>query len=206
VVEVTQSKDVGVAAPKPSENAVKTHSTPSTFLIYDLTGSQRLTLLRRYVWSSQAITLRVLPLSPACPSFLFGIRDFTTLSENEVHEVIHNVWHDADSNNFITPITDSVPNTDHSTVESNLRIFIASMYVDRLDVKGSGDALTPQFNVYANGSVIHNDRTWIASVLSQRVDRMRTRYSAKPLPSCSHSIATCATVSTIRKDYALPRR
>jgi hypothetical protein len=40
------------------------------------------------------------------------------------------------------------------------------MYVDRLDVKGSGDALTPQFNVYANGSVIHDDRTWIASVLS----------------------------------------
>ena len=44
-----------------------------TFLIYNLTDSQKQTLLSRYVWSSKAITFHVLPLSLACLDFLFRI-------------------------------------------------------------------------------------------------------------------------------------
>jgi hypothetical protein len=160
VVDVTQAKGATVLAPKPSAKAIRTRTTPSTFLIDNLTESQKQTLLSRYVWSSQAVTFRVLPLSPACPDFLFGIRDFTTLSETKVYEVVYNTWHDDTSNAFISSITDSVPNADRSAIEADLRIFIASMYVDLLATKESGEALTPQYNVYANGSVIHDDQIW----------------------------------------------
>jgi len=37
MVDITQSKDAGVAAPKPSEKAIRTGTTPLTFLIYNLT-------------------------------------------------------------------------------------------------------------------------------------------------------------------------
>ena len=160
VVEITQSKDAGVAVPKPSKNAIRTRTTPSTFLIHNLTTPQKLTLLRCYVWSSQAISFHILPLSPPCLDFLFGIQHFTTMNEDEVYKVVYKVWHNDKSEKFITLITNSVPGADHSTTETNLCIFIALMYMNHLNIKGTGNTLTPQFNIYTNGSVIHNDQTW----------------------------------------------
>jgi hypothetical protein len=74
--------------------------------------------------------------------------------------MVYYIWHDEDSDKFITSITNSVPSADCPTTETNLHIFIALMYVAYLNVKGIGNALTPQFNVYMNGSVIHNDQNW----------------------------------------------
>jgi hypothetical protein len=164
ITEITQSKSVGVAAPIPSENAIRTRRTPSTFLIYNLDAQQRVLLLDRFVWASSSITFHITPLDPPCPDFLFALKDFSIMLEQDIYEMVYTIWHDEASCIFLGSIVDLIldsPTTeDRHSVETCIRTFIASMYVSRLDAKGKGDAPAPRFNIYANGALIRNDNAW----------------------------------------------
>jgi hypothetical protein len=54
--EITQSWEVGVAAPVPSKNINSTKAAPTIFLIYNLMLADHDLLYARKVWSSLAIT------------------------------------------------------------------------------------------------------------------------------------------------------
>jgi hypothetical protein len=200
--EITQSQSIGVAAPVPSEEALKARRTPSAFLIYNLTPQHRELLLSRHVWASSNITFRVTPLSPICPDFLFTLRDLSTMLEQDIYELVHSVWHDEDSTEFLESITNSFPDEDHLHVTLSLRTFVASMYVTRLDIKGRGDAPAPRYNVYANGSTIHDDNTWCrikayfanriySSMLLGQATTQHTPYSCGLCHSVDHPRGLC---------------
>lgn len=202
VTEISQSKAVGVAAPIPSENAIKTRRTPSAFLIYNLSTQQRDILLTRYVWASPNITFRVTPLNPPCPDFLFALKDFSIMLEQDIYDLVYTVWNDEDSSNFIRSIPNSIHSTErHPDLETNLRMFIASMYVSRLDTKDKGDAPAPRFNIFANGSLIKDDNTWcrIRTYFANRI------YSSLLLGQASTQLTpfTCSLCHSINHPQGL---
>jgi hypothetical protein len=94
--EITQSREVGVAAPTPSKDTNKPKGTPTAFLIYNLTLENYDFLLACKVWSSLAITFRVTPLDLLCPNFMFTIKGFTEFANENVQEMVQSVWLDND--------------------------------------------------------------------------------------------------------------
>ena len=86
--EIIAAQEISVAAPMPSEEAVKKNWTPTSFLIYNITEEQANTLLDRKVWSSKLITFHVTPFATTCPSFLFTIRDFTTTAMRDIFDMV----------------------------------------------------------------------------------------------------------------------
>jgi len=171
VSEITQSKSVGVAAPLPSEVATHARHTPTAFLVYNLTLQQREQLISRYVWASPNISFRVIPLNPPCPDFLFALKDFAIMLEQDVYELVYAVWNDKDSSDFLASLAEEELRRHGRDIQSSLRIFTASMSVTRLDTKGRGDTPAPHFNIFANGSTIQDDSNWcnIRSYLANRI-------------------------------------
>ena len=80
------------------------------------------------------------------------------------------------------------------------------MYIDRLNTKESGEALTPQYNVYANGSVIHDEEVW-KHVRTFFAERTYEDLLLGQLPQ-SHSLSTVAyaTASITYGAYAISQR
>jgi hypothetical protein len=157
VVEITNSRDVSVIAPKPKINSYK---TPYSFLVYNVSEQQAITLLERRVWSSPAVTFSVSTLNPICSDYLFSIKGLTTLDISEVYNTVKEVWHDPTSLEFLQTICQnfSGPRKDHEI--TMLQQFISSLKVERLDTKLRGNTIAPIFNVYANGPLIYSDNTW----------------------------------------------
>jgi len=158
ILEITQAEHLSISVPIPKPNAKQ---TPMTFLAYNLSHEHQKTLLDRYVWASSAITFRVMPTDPPCPDFLFSIKDLGTMINDEVREIIHNVWHDNVTEAFLTTIVNSVQLPDHRKVTSALQNFIDSLSIVRLDTRGCGHTLCPQLNIFAKGSIIGDDKTWM---------------------------------------------
>ena len=80
VLDITKSNTAAICAPQQTQTSTK---TPISFLIYKLTEMQKQMLLHCRVWSSTMITFQVLPIEPACPDFLFQIKDLTTLQHRK---------------------------------------------------------------------------------------------------------------------------
>ena len=155
VEDITQADHISVSAPVPIGKPI-----PTTFLVYGLTPTQQKTLLDRYVWSSASITFRVMPTDLLCPDFLFSIKQLGTNVTNYVQEIVRAVWNDEDTFTFLSGITDTVPLTERRQMTTALQSFIDSLRVEHLDIKVSGGAASPHFNIFAKGSTIRNDSTW----------------------------------------------
>ena len=91
VEEITASQKAAVGPPVPKSNITKLRQMPITYIAYHLSQAEYNTLLSRHVWSSEAITFRVIPTDPPCPDFLFTIRGFTTLDKSHVHTMVSKV-------------------------------------------------------------------------------------------------------------------
>jgi hypothetical protein len=169
--DITQSKEIGVAAPIPSEDTIKSRHFPSAFLIYNLSPQHRTLLLSHYIWASQNITFCITLLSPVCPDFLFTLRDLSTMLEKDIYDLVYSVWNNRNTANFLTSIVNTSLEENNVKTAQNLRTFIALMHITCLDVKGKGDTPTPCFNVYTNGSIIQDNYTWccIKSYFTNRV-------------------------------------
>ena len=91
VVEITAAPKATIAPPVPISGITKPKQMPNTYLAYHLTKTEYDIMMSRHVWSSEAITFRVLPTNPPCPDFLFTIRGFTTLDENHIFNMVSKV-------------------------------------------------------------------------------------------------------------------
>jgi hypothetical protein len=157
--EITESRDIAVAAPIDAEEDIDPDRVPSTFLIYNLTATQRETLLRQSVWASASVTFRVTPLTPTHPDFLFAIMGFTTLNLEDATTMVKKVWKDGKTQDLLQKLT--VPmDVGQNTPQPNLRAFTDSMYIKLLDIRGDKNALRPHYNIHADNSLIPNPDLW----------------------------------------------
>jgi hypothetical protein len=165
IKEITKAEHLAVSASTP-----RGKQPCITFLIYNLGKEHKKILLDRYVWSSSAVTFRVSPTDPPCPDFLFAINNLGTMIVDDVLQIVQNVWHDETTEAFLNSLVNSAPLPDSRKMATSLPKFINSLSVARLDAKGRGDTLQPRFNIYAEGSIIGDDKTWtqVRSFLANR--------------------------------------
>lgn len=98
IIEITDSQDVSVCAPKAKANQ---NQTPFSFFIYNLSEQQICTLLEKHVWSSTAITFSISTLNPGCPKYMFSIKGLMTMNNKEVYNTVNEVWHEPSSLVFL---------------------------------------------------------------------------------------------------------
>lgn len=157
VVEITNSRDVSVRAPRAKPNSYR---TPFSFLIYNVSEQQAHILLKRHTWSSTAISFSVSTLSPGCPNYLFSIKGLTTMDDEQVRKAVNEVWHDITSRAFLHSLCRNFPETPRNEMIATFQLFTDSLKVARLDTKLRGNTIAPIYNIYANGSLITDDNTW----------------------------------------------
>ncbi|KAI9508232.1 hypothetical protein F5148DRAFT_1284320 [Russula earlei] len=155
--EITKANNLGISGPIPSQDARR---APTSFLIYNLTVSQKDTLLERGVWSSTNLTFRVSSLYPPCPDFLFTISGFTTHVIGDVQQAVQKVWMDQLTHTFIRDTVNTFDPHDRPSVASSIHQFLNSMRIACLEIKTSGGELAPQFNIYSSGTLITQDDLW----------------------------------------------
>ena len=189
--EITESRDIAVAAPIDAEEDIDPDRVPSTFLIYNLTATQRETLLRQSIWASASVTFRVTPLTPTHPDFLFAIMGFTTLNLADATVMVKKVWKDEKTQDLLQKLT--IPmDVGQNTPQPNLRAFTDSMYIKLLDIRGDKNALRPHYNIHADNSLIPNPDLWcqVRALLARRsyfaisLGRGVTRFTAFKCTIC----------------------
>jgi hypothetical protein len=161
VTEITQSREIGTSTPKRSKEAIELDYAPTSFLIYNLSDTQYDLLLRRKVWSSSAITFRVIQLNQPCPDFLFCIKGFGIYITEYILNMVRSVWLGDEVLDVVDAISETFPEDTRTQVKSTILEFLNSVRVSLLEVKTVGDILQPHFNVYATGSLISNDDVWL---------------------------------------------
>lgn len=158
--EITQADDVGISTPTPSEDAIINGITPYSFLIYKLSNENVNTLLQRSVWSSTAITFRVVELHPPRPEFLFTLKDFTTRNDTSILNVVKATWQSTVAQNLINDIIDSYIEDDRPELRNDITAFLLSAYIKRLNFRSKGNIEMPRFNIYADSQFIPDDDLW----------------------------------------------
>ena len=158
--EITNSNEASISAPKPSPEVVLRQRAPISFLIYNLTQPQYQLLLACTIWSSTSITFHVTPLDLVKPNFLFQIQGFTTKLTEQVHNLVANTWHNTETGDFVASILEEAQENEKPSLTHNIRSFLDSAYVTRLDTRDSGNVLAPRYNIYAKSDLISNDTTW----------------------------------------------
>ncbi|KAH8977775.1 hypothetical protein EDB86DRAFT_2837340 [Lactarius hatsudake] len=162
VAEITNAQEASVAAPRPKKNTGKSNRPPNSasFLIYNITAEQADLLLHRRVWSSRAITFRVTPFAPTCPTFLFTLRGFITTTPKDVFPIIKGVWKNDKTKDFAMTLANAIPENKKERVASKIDHLLCMMNIARLNIKEAGNTLNPRFNVYADSSHISHDEIW----------------------------------------------
>ncbi len=160
VAEITNAQEASVAAPRPSQATKKANCLPTSFLVYNITSEQSELLLQCRVWSSRAITFRVTPFAPTCPTFLFTLRGFMTIAMKDVYPIVKQVWESELTKTFTTMLTNAVPENKKEKVTLEIDHLLTTMNLIRLDIKEAGNTLNLCFNVYADSSKISHDEVW----------------------------------------------
>lgn len=157
IIDITDSHDITVCAPKARPTSKR---APFSFLIYNISNHQAQTLLKRQVWSLPTITFSVTTLNPICPKYMFTIQGLTTMDKEEVYNSVNEVWHNQTSLLFLQQICQTYPDDLHDQVVHRLQRLVSSLELNRLDTKLRGNTIAPAFNIYADGPLIENDKTW----------------------------------------------
>jgi hypothetical protein len=160
VFGLTRSLNTMVAAPKPDGESNQDPNLPLTFLIYGLEEHSYNKLLSNTIWSSEAITFRVVSLDFPRPDFLFTIKGFSTLDVGAIYKMVHKVWHDEQTGRYFQELIDGAPDVEKAHTKQVLQNFVESMRTERLNIKVSGGLLSPKFNVLADCSTIPSDDLW----------------------------------------------
>ena len=134
--------------------------TPTSFLIYNITQEQAAFLLERKVWSSRAITFRVAPFEFTCPSFLFAIKELSTLQPKDVYPIVKSVWESEATRVFVETLINDTPDDEKEKTIHDIRLLLSSMSLERLDIKEVGNNLCLRFNVYTDCNNFTKDKIW----------------------------------------------
>ena len=141
--EITQSDNIGISTPTPSDEANLSGNTPISFLIYNLTANEIDVLMERGVWSSRAITFQVTELHPPRLDFLFTIKGFKTCNDTSILRMIQSVWQSKDAQNIIDDIVESFAEECRPEIRNSIQTFLNSAYLKRLNFKTRGKCRCP---------------------------------------------------------------
>ena len=158
--EITQSDNIGISTPVPSEEAISNGDTPTSFLIYNLSADEINTLMQRGVWSSRAITFQVVELHPPRPDFLFTIKGFNTRDDTGILNMVKATLQSNSAQNLVDDITEFFTENCQPEIRNNIQDFLNSVYIKRLNYKSKGRVELPRFNVYAKAKFIPDDDVW----------------------------------------------
>ncbi|KAI9507966.1 hypothetical protein F5148DRAFT_1284558 [Russula earlei] len=126
VTEITKADNIGIAGPTPSKEAC---CSPTSFLIYNLTDTQKVALLKRGVWSAPTLTFQVMTLDSPCPDFLFTIRGLTTHIIDEVQWMVYDIWTDETTKEFLTGTVNTYNTSNQHDIATSISHFIESVSV-----------------------------------------------------------------------------
>ena len=160
VTEIITTQEASIAAPKPSTDTVSKSKTPTSFLIYNITQEQATFLLERKVWSSRAITFQVAPFEFTCPSFLFAIKELSTLQPKDVYPIVKTILESEATRVFVETLINDTPDDEKEKTVHDICLLLSSMSLERLDIKEVGNNLCPRFNVYADFNNFTKDKIW----------------------------------------------
>lgn len=162
--DITGATEVAVARPNPKPKAAKQRKAhhPITFLIHEISKADEEILLSREVWSLKEITFQVSPINVRRPDFMFTLTGFVTDSLELVNSCIMDTWSDETTDKFLRKLANDAP-TQSEQLErmSEIIEFLESATVQLLDIKREGSQADPHFNVYADGEIIKDHKTWI---------------------------------------------
>jgi hypothetical protein len=131
-----------------------------TFMASHLTKAEYNILMSHHVWSSEAITFRVIPIDSPCLDFLFTIHGLATLDEKRIHAMVLQVWNDSETTAYIEKEVSKAQDRNCQEVQETLTHLIHSLQVTLLKIKDKSSALKPHFNVYVDGKSIKNKELW----------------------------------------------
>jgi hypothetical protein len=159
--EITGASNVSVVPPNKKKYEGTPIRHPLTFLIHDLTANEMQHLLSRNVWASNELAFQTSIIPPERPDFIFTMKGLHMESTTHVREVILQTWKSHACSAFLRGIIDQLPDKKRFKVELEIRTFLDSVYVKRLDYKVEGGRINPLFNIYAGGSIIESADIWI---------------------------------------------
>ena len=114
------------------------------------------------MWSSREITFQVATIYIKRPEFLFTLKGFTTPEPADVLASLAETWEDPLTTTSIRTLANSAPSQEEKQEwNDQMTNFLESATVRRLDIRSQGDRENLHFNVYANGDIIDNDKTWL---------------------------------------------
>lgn len=134
---------------------------PITFLAYHLTETEYETLLSHHIWSSEAITFRIVPIDPPCPDYLFTIRGLATIDEKRIFDMVNQIWNDADTITYIAGVVNKSPNGSRDQVQETLTHLIRSLKITLLRIWDKSRALKLHFNIYIDGNSTKDEELWV---------------------------------------------
>ena len=162
VSEITGSSKLGVSAPTPNDEGTQRKKMPITFLIYKLSEVHRQILLQQTVWASSSITFRITTTPVNCPSYLFAISNLRSKDKDQVRDTIRHMWNDEITSAFIQENTQSLSQEEKSNTIQTIQAFMDSIRVTKLDKLLKGGTPKTMFNVYTNGDIINDTKSWKA--------------------------------------------
>jgi hypothetical protein len=159
---LTKSPEAMVAAPRTNVNSGQKRDTPTTFLIYNLDEHGYDLLKDNPIWCSEEITFRTVPFNAPCPDFLFAIEGMNTTQNSAVQEVVHQIWHDEHTAQFLESTINRLQGAERAEAEDTIPKFIASMKTQSVNIKEAGNTPAPRYSVLVKGATITNDNLWTA--------------------------------------------
>ncbi|KAH8992430.1 hypothetical protein EDB92DRAFT_1815940 [Lactarius akahatsu] len=134
---------------------------PITFLIHGISKKDVETLLERKVWSSKEITFQVALININRPKFLFTLNGLAMQEETHIAPILAATWNDPVTCTFLQKLANRAPEPEQNNTMSILVKFLESTTITRLDIKTEGGKDDPHFNIYADGDIIEDDKTWV---------------------------------------------
>ena len=160
VSKITSLSKLGVSAPLPNEEGILRKKMPITFLIYKMSEVHRQILLQQTVWASPSITFRIATTPINCPSYLFTISNLRSKDPDQVRNDIRHMWNDETTAAFIQENTQTLNEEDRVNTIQTILVFMDSIQVYKLDKLLKGGIPKTMFNIYTNGEIINDTKSW----------------------------------------------
>ena len=96
-----------------------------------------------------------------CPSFLFAIKGLRTLEPDLVHNTIREMWNNEITQRFIIDGIQTMDENLRDGATQVIQSFLDSVLVTKLDTRDKGSTIKPTFNIYANGDIIDDVKSWV---------------------------------------------
>lgn len=142
------SVPAAASAPANSRPGVDTKQPPFIHRLFNISEELRAFLLEGGCFSTTKWSAHFFDLAPATPSFLFGMRNFTTTQEHAIRAHIISVWQNSDLIHILPPLLALNRVLVGGDLLALTAGYIQSVRLETLLTKDTGNVPSPTINVY----------------------------------------------------------